>query len=63
MFSRLMKKENIGAVLVLIGMLLMIGAAGSCDIGAMSFLKAIIGAFVGLGVMGLGAVMIGGEAE
>lgn len=63
MFSRLMKKENVGAVLVLIGLLLAIGFAGSSDIGSMSFVKAVGGALMGLAVMVIGALMIGGEAE
>lgn len=61
MLSRLMKRKTVGAVLVLIGLFLAAGFAGSCDIGSMCFFKAALGALVSLAIMGAGAVLIGGE--
>ena len=61
MLSRLMNRKKVGAVLVLIGLFLAAGFAGSSDIGSMSFFKAALGALVSMGVMVAGAVLIGGE--
>lgn len=62
MLSRLIRnRKKIGAGLVLIGLFLAAGFAGSCDTGSMSFLKAALGALVSLAMMGSGAVLIGGE--
>lgn len=62
MLSRLIRnRKTIGAGLVLIGLFLAAGFAGSCDTGSMSFLKAALGALVSLAMMGSGAVLIGGE--
>lgn len=63
MFSRLMNRKTVGAVLVLIGLFLAAGFAGSCDTGSMCFFKAALGALVSLAMMGAGAVLIGGEAD
>lgn len=64
MLSRLIRnRKTIGAGLVLIGLLLAAGFAGSCDTGSMSFLKAALGALVSLTIMGSGAVLIGGESN
>lgn len=56
-------RKTIGAVLVLIGLFLAVGFAGSSDIGSIPFLKAVLGAIGSLGLMGAGALLIGGEAE
>ena len=61
MLSRLMNRKTVGAGLVLIGLLLAAGFAGSCDTGSMCFFKAALGALVSLILMGSGAVLIGGE--
>lgn len=62
MLSRLIRnRKTIGAGLVLIGLFLAAGFAGSCDTGSVSFLKAALGALVSLAMMGSGAVLIGGE--
>lgn len=62
MLSRLIRnRKTIGAGLVLIGLFLAAGFAGSCDTGSMSFLKAALGALASLAMMGSGAVLIGGE--
>ena len=63
MLSRLMNRKTVGAGLVLIGLFLAAGFAGSCDTGSMSFLKAALGALVCLAMMGSGAVLIGGESN
>lgn len=62
MLSRLIRnRKTIGAGLVLIGLFLAAGFAGSCDTGSMCFFKAALGALVSLAMMGAGAVLIGGE--
>lgn len=62
MLSRLIRnRKTTGAGLVLIGLFLAAGFAGSCDTGSMSFLKAALGALASLAMMGSGAVLIGGE--
>lgn len=61
MLSRLINRKKIGAMLVLIGLFLAAGFAGSCDIGSMCFVKAALGALVSMGVTVAGAVLIGGE--
>lgn len=61
MLSRLMNRKKVGAMLVLIGLFLAAGFAGSSDIGSMCFFKAALGALVSMGVMVAGAVLIGGE--
>lgn len=61
MLSRLMNRKTVGAVLVLIGLFLAAGFAGSSDIGSMCFLKAALGALVSMGIMVAGAILIGGE--
>ena len=61
MLSRLMNRKTVGAFLVLIGLFLAAGFAGSCDTGSMCFFKAALGALVSLILMGSGAVLIGGE--
>ena len=61
MLSRLMNRKTVGAGLVLIGLFLAAGFAGSCDTGSMCFFKAALGALVSLILMGSGAVLIGGE--
>ena len=64
MLSRLIRnRKTIGAGLVLIGLLLAAGFAGSCDTGSMSFLKAALGALASLAMMGSGAVLIGGDED
>lgn len=61
MLSRLMNRKTVGAGLVLIGLFLAAGFAGSCDTGSLCFFKAALGALVSLTLMGSGAVLIGGE--
>ena len=61
MLSRLMNRKTVGAGLVLIGLFMAAGFAGSCDTGSMCFFKAALGALVSLTIMGSGAVLIGGE--
>lgn len=61
MLSRLMNRKTVGASLVLIGLFLAAGFAGSCDTGSMCLFKAALGALVSLTLMGTGAVLIGGE--
>ena len=56
-------RKTIGAVLVLIGLFLTVGFAGSSDIGSISFLKAVLGAIGSLGLMGTGAMLIGGGLD
>ncbi len=63
MLSRLMNRKNIGTVLVLVGFVLVIGLAGSSDIGSIPFPKAVIGAIGSLVLMGAGAVLLGGAAD
>ena len=63
MFSRLReKKRTIGAILVLIGFCLLLGIAGTSDIGnGGTILGLILKGSLLLGVMAAGAKMIGGE--
>ena len=63
MRSGLINRKTIGAVLVLIGFLFAIGLAGSSDVGSVPFLKAVFGAVGCLGLIGIGAKLIGGGAE
>ena len=63
MFSKV-KRERVGAVLVLAGFLALIGIAGTSDIGRISSVLAMIGeGIVCLAVMTAGAFMIGGEPD
>lgn len=60
MFNKV-KRETIGAILVLISFLLLIGFAGSSDIGAGGSVLALIGeGIMCLAGMTVGAYMIGG---
>lgn len=63
MLSRLINRKTIGAVLVLIGFLFAIGLAGSCDVGSVPLLKAVLGAVGCLGMMGIGTKLIGGGLD
>lgn len=65
MLSRLTeKKRTIGAVLVLVGFGLLIGIAGTSDIGAGGSLLALVVKGCGcLAMMGAGAKMIGGGLD
>lgn len=66
MFSRLRKK--IGAVLVLVGFVALIGMAGADDVAVAGgvhspIVPLILKGILFLGMMGTGAVLLGGEAD
>lgn len=66
MFSRLRKK--IGAVLVLVGFVALIGMAGADDVAVAngvhsSIVPLILKGILFLAMMGTGAVLIGGETD
>jgi hypothetical protein len=63
MFSRRELKRTIGAVIVLIGFGLLIGIAGSDDIGHGAILPLMLKGIGCLAVMGVGAKMVGGEPD
>lgn len=65
MFS---KMKKIGLALVVVGFICLLGIAGTDDVNmlrgaAEPFGFVLIKGMLALGVMGLGAVMIGGDAE
>ena len=63
MFGKI-RRETVGGILVLIGFVLLIGFAGTSDIGQGGSVLALIGkGIVCLIGMTIGAYMIGGEAD
>lgn len=66
MLSRIRReinKRTIGAVIVLIGFMALIGVAGTSDIGHISMFPLMLKGIGCLVVMAIGAKMIGGDED
>lgn len=62
--AKMLNRKTLGATLVLIGLFVLIGIAGTSDVGrGGSLLSMIASGIVCLAVMGAGAKLIGGGAE